>query len=109
MKTSQTSTRVRRKRVGVSLRLYLAGELPQSVVAVSNLQRVCREAALDDVAVEIVDTLQAPERSLEDGIVVTPTLVRLSPEPRITIIGSLAEFEEVRAALGLMPARESRP
>jgi circadian clock protein KaiB len=92
-----------------SFRLYIAGNLPQSVAAVRNIEQLRRDGSLADIDVEIVDTLSHPARSVEDGIVVTPTLVRVSPKPRIAIIGSLSELDKVRAALGLGTAKDATP
>jgi hypothetical protein len=40
-------------------------------------------------------------RALADAILVTPTVVKLSPAPELQIIGDLSEKEEVLRALGL--------
>jgi circadian clock protein KaiB len=50
---------------------------------------------------EVVDLLQEPDRALADGIMVTPTLVRLSPGPEVRILGFLSDLTRVRSALGL--------
>jgi circadian clock protein KaiB len=86
--------------VRLSLRLYVAGQLPHSLEAIVNLRRVCAEGAADGAEIEIVDLLQEPERGLADGILVTPTLVRLSPEPVVKIFGALSDPERVSSALG---------
>jgi circadian clock protein KaiB len=46
-----------------------------------------------------VDVLEHPERALNDGVFVTPTLVRLAPEPERTMIGSLNEPAALLALL----------
>ena len=71
------------------LRLYVAGQTPNSMLALANVQ-----AALDGNAhnLEVVDVLEHPERALDDGVFVTPTLVRLAPEPERTMIGSLTNL-----------------
>jgi len=48
-----------------------------------------------------VDVLLEPERALSDGIIVTPTLVRLAPLPVVQILGALSNLGLVRATLGL--------
>ena len=82
-------------------RLYIAGESPNSLQALSNLQLICRQHLAGRHSIEVVDILQQPDRLLSDGIVVTPTLLRLDPAPRLQIVGSLARQENVLAALGL--------
>lgn len=83
------------------MRLYVAGDGPNSVAARNNLQRLL--AAYDPTthSLEIVDCLQEPLRTLREGVLVTPTLVRLQPEPRQIIVGSLSDTDRVLEALGL--------
>jgi hypothetical protein len=38
---------------------------------------------------------------LNDGVLVTPTLVRVEPEPKRTIVGSLSAADSVASALDL--------
>ena len=42
-----------------------------------------------------------PLRALAEAILVTPTLVKVSPEPELPIIGNLSDEEEGLHALGL--------
>jgi circadian clock protein KaiB len=82
------------------LRLYVAGNAPNSLRAQSNLKRLC--AALSHpVDVEVVDVLDAPERALTDGVMLTPTLVRLAPAPALRLVGDLSDTVKVRLVLGL--------
>jgi circadian clock protein KaiB len=64
--------------------LYTAGNLPNSVQAVSNLRAMCLAHFPNHHRIEIVDLLQNPQRGPVDGIIVTPTLVKIAPEPKQT-------------------------
>jgi circadian clock protein KaiB len=87
------------------MRLYVAGDGPNSLAARGNLQRLLASYDPSTHTLEIVDCLQEPLRTLREGVLVTPTLVRLQPEPVQTIIGSLSDAERVLEALGLpLPA-----
>lgn len=86
------------------LRLYVAGGLPNSIQARENLQRLCDEHLSGSCRVEIVDFLENPERALQDGVLVTPTLMKLSPAPSATVVGTLSERAAVLHALGITPA-----
>ena len=86
---------------GLVLRLYVAGRLPCSVEAEANLKILLADQNGDRPTVEIVDVLLEPERALTDGIIVTPTLVRLAPLPAVQILGALSNRRLVRATLGL--------
>jgi circadian clock protein KaiB len=87
-------------------RLYLADGAPNSVRALANLYAICRRHFPESHRIEIVDVLQEPLRALADGVLVTPTVVKVSPAPELQIIGNLSDEDEVLRALGL-PQRET--
>jgi circadian clock protein KaiB len=84
----------------VHLRLYVAGQAPNSVLAIANATAICEGHYLPGYKLEIVDLMDHPLRALEDGIVVTPTLVRLTPKPTRKVIGTLSDQTQVLLALG---------
>jgi circadian clock protein KaiB len=84
----------------VRLRLYVAGNSPNSSRAIVNLNAICAEHFLAGHELEIVDLLKYPLRALADGIVVTPTLVMLSPLPVRRVVGNLSDTSRVLLALG---------
>ena len=87
-----------------SLRMYIAGEAPNSVRALANLAQL-RERHLPVAhVVEIVDITLEPHRALTDGVFMTPTLMKLAPKPMCRIVGTLSDLQPVLAALGLDPA-----
>jgi circadian clock protein KaiB len=81
------------------LRLYVAGQAPNSVRAVANARAICDEHFASGHELEIVDLLEYPQRGLADGIIVTPTLIRLLPLPVQRVIGSLSDRNQVLLAL----------
>jgi circadian clock protein KaiB len=81
--------------------LYVAGKAPNSVKAVANLQAICRRYLKDGYKLEIVDVCEHPRRALADGVVVTPSLAKVSPGPASNVIGNLSDTGNVLAALGL--------
>jgi circadian clock protein KaiB len=87
-------------------RLYLAGGAPNSVRAFANLYAICRKHFPGSHRIEVIDVLKEPIRALAEAILVTPTVVKLSPLPEQQIIGDLSEEEAVLRALGL-PQKES--
>jgi circadian clock protein KaiB len=88
-------------------RLYMAGGAPNSVRAYANLYAICHKHFPESYRIEVIDVLKEPIRALEQAILVTPTVVKVSPFPEQQIIGDLSEEEEVLRALGL-PQRESQ-
>ena len=83
----------------IALRLYIAGATPNSVRAVENLRALCRAHFPDNCDLEIVDVLKEPLRALTDDVLVTPTLIKLAPGPRVRVIGDLSDAARVLAAL----------
>ena len=88
----------------VVMRLYVAGKAPNSVKAIANLEAICRRYLKDSYKLEIVDVCEHPQRALADGILVTPSLAKLSPAPTSNIIGNLSDTDNLLAALGLPAA-----
>ena len=85
-------------------RLYIAGEAQNSLQAVANLAALCREYLPESHEIELVDVLKEPKLALANGILMTPTLVRLAPAPAVRIVGTLSQLEPVLLALGLETA-----
>jgi circadian clock protein KaiB len=83
------------------MRLYIAGTAPNSVKAIANLKAICRRYLKDSYKLEIVDVCEHPRRALADGVLVTPSLTKVSPSPVSNVIGNLSDTDSVLAALGL--------
>ena len=81
--------------------LYIANSAPNSIRAVANLEAICKEHLKDNFKLEIIDVLEYPLRALADGIVVTPSLAKMSPSPAAKIIGNLSDKSSVLRALGI--------
>jgi circadian clock protein KaiB len=85
----------------VVMRLYIAGGAPNSLLAIANLQAICREHLNGTHKVEIVDILEQPLRAMADGVLVTPSLTKVSPLPTANVVGNLSDKSKVLLALGL--------
>ena len=83
------------------LRLYVAGQTPKSLAAITNLKRICDEYLAGRHQSEVIDLLQNPQLARKDQILAIPTLVRLQPLPVHKIIGDLSDTERALIALGL--------
>lgn len=84
-----------------SLRLYVAGQTPKSVLAFRNLKQICDEHLQGQYEIEVVDLLENPQLARGDQILAVPTLVRRLPEPIKKIIGDLSNTERVLVGLDL--------
>ena len=85
------------------LRLYVAGQTPNSVRAFANLKKICEEHLKGEYNIEIIDLLENPTLAKGDQIVALPTLVRKLPPPVRKIIGDLSKTERVLVGLDLLP------
>jgi circadian clock protein KaiB len=82
-------------------RLYIAGDAPNSVEAQANLIALCETHLPDKFEIEIVDVLKSPMLALKDNVLMTPTLLKFSPDPVRRIVGALSQMQVVLHALGL--------
>lgn len=85
-------------------RLYVAGDALNSTLALTNLTALCRKYLAGRHEIDVVDVFRHPERVLSDGILMTPTLVKLAPSPVRLIVGTLSRTPTVLQALGLADA-----
>jgi circadian clock protein KaiB len=88
------------KKAGLHLRLYVAGNAPNSLRAIANARAICDEHFASEHQLEIVDLLEHPRQGLADGIIVTPTLLKLLPLPVQRVIGNLSDTNQVLLTLG---------
>lgn len=80
------------------LRLYVAGSAPNSILAIANVRAICEEH-FTTYHLEIVNLLEHPGRALADGVIVTPTLLKLAPEPQQRAVGNLSDTKQVLLTL----------
>jgi circadian clock protein KaiB len=86
------------------LRLYVAGQTPRSLQALSNLKRICEEHLEGQYRIEIIDLVKKPQLAAGDQILAIPTLVRTIPKPARKIIGDLSNVERVLVGLDVRPS-----
>ena len=100
MKPAKTKTTAKAsKEQHYDLRLYVAGQTPRSLQALSNLKKICEEHLAGNYRVEIIDLLKKPQLAAGDQILAIPTLVRAIPKPARKIIGDLSNVERVLVGL----------
>ena len=83
------------------LRLYVAGQTPKSITALSNLKGYCEEFLESRYHIEIIDLLKNPQLAEGDQILAIPTLVKKVPAPIRKIIGDLSDKEKVLVGLDI--------
>jgi circadian clock protein KaiB len=96
----------RGKPAALVLRLYVAGDSPNSILAVGNLRAAIAHLPTTAVSLQLIDVLIDPELGLQDGVLVTPTLIRVAPAPERRVIGNLRDRTALLAGLGITGARD---
>jgi circadian clock protein KaiB len=92
----------------VELRLYVAGQTPKSLAAISNLNKICAEYAEEQYHLEVIDLAKNPTLARDHQILAIPTLVRSLPVPIRKIIGDLSDTERVVVGLDIGSAKDKR-
>ncbi|HZP03769.1 MAG TPA: circadian clock KaiB family protein [Terracidiphilus sp.] len=89
----------------IRLRLFVAGEEPNSQTARTNLDHICQTHLAErtdvKIEIEIVDVLQNYRKALESRVLLTPALLVVSADHTARVTGTLQEPERVLAAMGL--------
>lgn len=83
------------------LRLYITGQTPRSVDAITNLQRIVDDELREEYELEIIDVLENPALAEDEKIIATPTLIKELPPPLRRIIGDLSDTDSVVLGLDL--------
>ena len=84
-------------------RLYVAGDTPNSSLALANLKALCHTHLEGRYQIEVVDVFREPDRALADSVYMTPALVRVKPLPSLRIVGTLTDQAMALRALGVEP------
>lgn len=88
------------------LRLYIAGQTPRSLAALSNLKKICSEHLDGRYRVEVIDLLKDPALARDHQILAIPTLVRQIPAPLQKIIGDLSDTGRVLVGLDIRSSNQ---
>ncbi|KZD07292.1 circadian clock KaiB family protein [Oceanibaculum pacificum] len=95
------------KQPPIRLQFFVAYSAPSSRAAMATLESVMKTLE-DRVELEVIDVIRSPERALEEGILVTPALIRLFPGPKRTLIGDLRSESALRRFLHDSPLQPER-
>ena len=85
------------------LRLYVAGQNPNSVRAIENIKRICEEFLKGHYDLEVIDIYQQPVLAKGDQIIAVPTLIKKLPQPLRKFIGDMSATERILVGLDLRP------
>ncbi len=91
-------------RARVSLRLYVASDSAPSAQARRQIAALRERLGGGEWEVEVVDVFERPDLAEADLVLATPVLIRLRPEPRLSVIGDFTDSDAVATALDLEEA-----
>ena len=83
------------------LRLYITGTTSRSVLALTNLRKICEEYLDGRYELEVIDLYQRPSLAKGDQIIAAPTLIKKLPLPFRRIIGDMSNKNKVLLGLDL--------
>src|ERR1700692_2632524 len=92
----------------VELRLYVAGQTPRSLAAISNLKKICDGLSDQQFNWEVIDLAKTPALAKNHQILAIPTLVRSLPVPIRKIIGDLSDTDRVLLGLDIRDSANRR-
>ena len=84
------------------LKLYVAGNTPNSMRALKTLRNILETEFRGVYALKVIDVLKNPQLAEEDKILATPTLYKILPPPVRRISGDLSDRERVLIGLDLL-------
>jgi len=88
------------------LRLYVTGTTPKSVVAITNIRKICDEHLKGTYDLEVIDIYQQPMLAKGEQIIAAPTLLRKLPLPLRRFIGDMSDTEKILLGLDFRPKKK---
>ncbi len=88
------------------LRLYVTGKTSRSILALTNLKKICSEYLDGRYELEVIDLFQHPGLAKDEQIIAAPTLIKKLPLPFRRIIGDMSDKEKVLMGLDLKEVKD---
>lgn len=83
------------------LQLFVSGMSARSMEAIENIKQLCNDELKNNYELDIIDLYKNPAAASAQQIVFSPSLVKLFPLPKKILIGTFADREKVKKALGI--------
>jgi circadian clock protein KaiB len=88
------------------LRLYITGSTSRSVLALTNLKKICEEYLDGRYELEVIDLYRMPGLAKDEQIIAAPTLIKKLPLPFRRIIGDMSDVEKVLMGLDIRKIKD---
>ncbi len=90
------------------LYLYLSGQTAKSSAIAGTVRSLLNSELEGRHSLEVINVLDHPQRTENDNILATPTLVKAAPPPEKRVVGDLSDRKKVAEALGLTTDKENQ-
>ena len=90
------------------LRLYVTGSTSRSIMALTNLKKICEEYLEGKYELEVIDLFQYPSLAKDEQIIAAPTLIKKLPLPFRRIIGDMSDKEKVLLGLDIRELKNKK-
>lgn len=87
-------------------KLYVAGVSRKSSKAVTNIKNFCEKYLKGHYELEILDIYQQTKKSIDDQVIVAPTLIKKLPLPLKKLLGDMSDTNKILIALDIKPLKE---
>ena len=77
------------------LRLFIAHKSASTEIALRSLHRVLGRSQFQPYTLQVIDISKHPEQAERDQVTVTPTLLRIQPQPTRRIVGNLENDDQL--------------
>lgn len=89
------------------LKLYVSGQSALSQQTIANIESICENELEGHCQLEVFNILENPQLAEDDGVIATPMLVKVSPEPSHRVVGDLSVTSRVLAALDIVAQKRT--
>jgi circadian clock protein KaiB len=91
----------REKEIEFALKLFIAGATPNSLRAITNIQKILGTYLSGRYTLNIIDVRQEPAIAKEEQIIALPLLIIKQPLPERRLVGDMSNTEKVLQGLGI--------
>jgi circadian clock protein KaiB len=84
------------------LQLFIAGLVPNSVRAITNIREICERFLKGRYKLKIIDIYDKPSFAIKEDIIAMPLLIKRLPLPEARLIGDLSNMEKVLKGLDII-------
>jgi circadian clock protein KaiB len=85
------------------LRLYVNNSTSKSVLAIKNLNLICKQHLGGRYVLEVIDIYKHAQLARNEQIVAVPTLIKQLPPPLRKLVGDMSDISKVLFGLDLAP------